>query len=226
MVLIGTSVVVVAESNNPTILNPDFLTRYVLPGPEGPVSQAAPPICTPVLARVVYDNGVEVRSEPHRVVFEQGVPAGNLSRTYTAQLARAYIQAVPHVRYTAIGVNPSFLLDEEDSYSRFQHHLSSALPMGHGRVVPTVDLKAIYSLPDRRVSVESFAARPTDDGAGGHPRLLLRSNVHHDIVGSDPDDRVLAMKKILDRADSDISGVETLLGTVSPFAASFRNDDA
>lgn len=226
MVLVGVSVVLVGESNNPTILNPDFLARHVLPGPADPANQAAPPICTPVLARVVYDNGVKVQSEPHRVVFEQGAPTGSLSRTYTAQLARAYIQAVPHVRYTAIGVNPSFLLDEEDSYSRFQNHLSSALPMGHGRVVPTVDLKAIYSLADRRVSVESFAARPTDAGAGGHPRLLLRSNVHHDIVGSDPDDRVLAMKKILDRADSDISGVETLLGTVSPFAAPSRNDDA
>lgn len=226
MVLIGSSVVLVAESNNPTILNPDFLSRHVLPGPVDPTSQAAPPICTPVLARVAYDNGVKVQSEPHRVVFEQGAPTGSLSRTYTAQLARSYIQAVPHVRYTAIGFNPSFLLDEENSYSRFQHRVSSALPMAHSRVVPTVDLKAAYSFPDRRVSVESLAARSTGERAGEHLRLLLRSNVHHDISDSDPDDRVLAMKRILDQADADISRVETLLRTVSPFAALIETNDA
>ena len=217
MVLTGISVVLVGESNNPTILNPDFLARHVLPGHSGPASQASPPICTPVLARVAYDNGVKVQSEPHRVVFEQGPPASGLSRTHTAQLARAYIQAVPHVRYTAVGVNPSFLLDDEDSYLRFQHYLASALPMVHDQVTPTVHLKTTYSLPDRRISIESFEVRSTNDGAGRHASLLLRSNVHHDIVGSDPDERVLSMKRILDRVDSDISHVETLLGAVSPF---------
>lgn len=215
-------VVLVGDSNNPTILNPDFLERRVFPVPSDIPGFRQPPICTPVLAQVAYDNGVTVQSEPQRILFEQSVPTPSLSRVFVAQLALAYVRAVPHVRYTAIGINPTFILKGANEYERFQNALASAYPMRHDDVVPRIQLKADYSFPDRRVSIESFQARRATDQGVEELGLLVRTNIHRDVGDSDPDDRIRSLTATLDHADSDIGYVADLLGHVPPFADSSR----
>ena len=58
-----------ADSNNPAILNPDFL-RYNRIVDEDHEVQGSP-ITTPVFSQVAFKNGVKVTSAPDRVIFEQ-----------------------------------------------------------------------------------------------------------------------------------------------------------
>lgn len=226
MILTSVGVVLLGESNNPTILNPDFLARHVLPASPDSANLSQPPLCTPVFAQVAYDNGVTVRSEPQRILFEQGAPTPTLSRTFVAQLALAYVQTVPHVRYTAIGVNPVFIVEGGSAYDRFQNDLTSAFPMGHDGIVPRMQLKTDYVFPDRRVSIESSEARRSNEQGREELGLMLRTNIHRDIHASDPDERLQSLSKIIRNADSDISHVIDLLRSVSPFADLARDTRA
>lgn len=226
MILTSVGVVLLGESNNPTILNPDFLARHVLPASPDSANLSQPPLCTPVLAQVAYDNGVTVQSEPQRILFEQGAPTPTLSRTFVAQLALAYVQTVPHVRYTAIGINPVFVVEGGSAYNRFQNALTSAFPMKHDGVVPRMQLKTDYVFPDRRVSIESSEVRRSDEQGGEDLGLMLRTNIHRDIHASDPDERLQSLSTIIRNADSDISQVFDLLQSVSPFTDTGRNTRA
>lgn len=226
MILTSVGVVLLGESNNPTILNPDFLARHVLPASPDRANLSQPPLCTPVFAQVAYDNGVTVRSEPERILFEQSTSTPTLSRTFVAQLALAYVRTVPLVRYTAIGVNPVFIVEDGNAYERFQNDLAAAFPMKHDGVVPKMQLKTDYVLPDRRISIESSEVRRSNEQGGEDLGLMLRTNIHRDIHASDPDERLQSLSTIIQNADSDISHVFDLLQSVPPFADAARNTRA
>src|SRR2546428_392286 len=103
--LIQFSVVVVGEAHNPTILNPDFLAiREIVPKEWG-WEVLSPAITTPPFAIVRYTNRVSITVEHGKLqVADLGVgddPTGSKA----AEIARRYVNTLPHVRYTAVGIN-------------------------------------------------------------------------------------------------------------------------
>ena len=71
--LINTTVVVVAQDHNPSILHPSFLTANgVVPTD---LELAGPSISTPAFARVLYRNGLSFQAEPDRINIVDGRPA-------------------------------------------------------------------------------------------------------------------------------------------------------
>ncbi len=67
--LVEISIVLVADQNVPSILNPDML-RY-----RGIVDEAlnlsAPPLSTPAYSQVAYERGIVISAEPNRFIFLQ-----------------------------------------------------------------------------------------------------------------------------------------------------------
>jgi hypothetical protein len=101
--LLNTSVVVVAQEHNPTILHPAFLAA------EGIAPQdwkpAAPPICTPAFSFVKYGNGIVFTVESNRFSVTDESPSGEVAESLAPKLAISYVEKLPHVRYTAVGIN-------------------------------------------------------------------------------------------------------------------------
>jgi hypothetical protein len=98
------SIVIAAESNNPSILNPDFL-KY-----NGIVSDdwqsADRTVTTGVISQVTYENGVSIVSEPNKINFVERIGDGDYGSLQVPAIAQKYIETLPHVKYTAIGNNP------------------------------------------------------------------------------------------------------------------------
>ena len=67
------SVVIVAEVNNPSILNTDFLRHNGIVSERWGISAERPPITTPVLSEVTFDGGLVIRADPNRVTFQQSL---------------------------------------------------------------------------------------------------------------------------------------------------------
>ena len=108
--LIELSVVLVADSNNPSIVNPDFLKYNGIVDTVYEVQDF--PISTPAFSQVAFKNGITVTSDPARVLIQQTTELTKANMV-SPEIAKRYLQCVPHVPYRAIGIassarNPDF----------------------------------------------------------------------------------------------------------------------
>jgi len=103
--LILFSVVVAGEVHNPTILNPDFLAiREIVPREWG-WEVAGPAITTPPFAIVRYTNGVSITVEHNKLQVADLSVDDDPTGSKATEVARRYVNTLPHVRYTAVGIN-------------------------------------------------------------------------------------------------------------------------
>jgi hypothetical protein len=102
--LVQFSAVVVGQSHNPSILNPDWVEgQGIVPKSWGwPVKEN---ITTPPLSLVRYENGVVITVEQEKLqVTDPNVEEGPENSKVT-QIASGYLNTLPHVTYKAVGVN-------------------------------------------------------------------------------------------------------------------------
>jgi len=108
MDLLYTSVVVLAKNHNPTILHPAFLSsQNIVPGDW----EAEQPISTPVFSSVRYANGLVFVVEDTKFQLTNNEPADDPERCPVPDLATKYVRALPHVHYTAVGINVSGVIE-------------------------------------------------------------------------------------------------------------------
>ena len=104
--LVGFSVVVVAQSNNPTILNPDFLRHNGIVSSNRALNDDRPPVMTSLFSEVSFEDGLIVWADPERVTFAQSASGLAPEGIDSPAIAKGYLRTVPHVPYTALGLNP------------------------------------------------------------------------------------------------------------------------
>ena len=102
--LANVSAILVAESQNPSIINRDFLknARIVDNGWEvkDPETFSMPPF-----AQVVYRNGVTIRVDPNRCEIQQEVRGKFQPSYHVHECARKYAEVLEHIPYKAVGMN-------------------------------------------------------------------------------------------------------------------------
>lgn len=209
--LVGVSVVAVADTNNPSIL-PDFLREFVLPDESWALQDN--PICTPIHARVSYSNGISVQSSPKRAVFEQNGDTLDSAGVAVAEMARRYVRAVPYVKYTAVGVNPSLVLRHPESAGTLQERLRGTLFPPHDGTTPDIFPKAIYACEDRHIAVEMFETARSDNE---DPSLLFRGNIHREVQGTDRRARIEHIEAICRGVQGDLDDFRALVGATDLF---------
>lgn len=110
--LLSFSVVVVAKNHNPSLLNPDFLQiRKIVPED---YELAEPPLSTPVVAVVKYKQGIRIVVEMEKLQVLEAINGGFPEHLSAPLIASRYVRTLPHVRYTAVGINWSGHLEKEN----------------------------------------------------------------------------------------------------------------
>jgi hypothetical protein len=99
----NTSGVVLAQHHNPTILHPSFLRAQGIVPEDWEL--AGDPICMPPLATASYANGIGFTVEPDKLQIVDNQPAQEVAGSPVPALLTAYVRALPHVRYSAVGIN-------------------------------------------------------------------------------------------------------------------------
>lgn len=102
LALRSVSVVVTAESHNPSILNPDFLASKGIVPDEW---QAAEVLTTPTFSLIKYSNGVNWLVEPSRLMVAEDAGPEFKESYYIHQLVKTYLNVLPHVPYRSLGLN-------------------------------------------------------------------------------------------------------------------------
>lgn len=209
--LVELSVVLVANQNDPSILNPDFL-RY-----NGIVDKALKlaqsPMSTPMVSQVVFEGNISVRAEPHRFVFEQKGDLLSEDACVVPEFAERFVQTVSHVPYSAIGINAKSFRppNEKSRYSVADTLLDGGKWMSFRDVRPDVHLKAVYNYEGRRITLDvGSVGALRNDGAVSYG-LLFEVNIHRDVAERDQERRIERASAILGAWKDDISDFNDLV---------------
>ena len=213
IILTTISVVLVADSNNPTIINPDFLSsNNVLV--EG-LQLREPPITTPVYSQVIYQGGISVKAEPNRVIFEQaetGTPLQSMN-VVSPEMAVRYVENVPHVPYSAIGINPVAIRYLNDgSKEKLSRSLSDGGTWTSFKdVIPEIQFKAIYSYEKKKINLDIAEVKKREQDGTELFGLVFRANIHRDIKQTTQQGRISELKSIIKSWDDDLKDFYSLI---------------
>ena len=182
-VALNTSVVVLATTHNPSILHPSFLTSQGIVPEDWQLSEE-PPICTPGISVTKFANGIVFVAERNRLMIRDDAPAEPKS---IGTLALRYLEKLPHVRYSAIGVNFSGYVEcsapGEWILKRFLKDIATIEEMRPSGM----SLKLEFPVPDGvlNLTCEAGTVRPAQT-LQERPCLLVSGNYHTFIPDQNP----------------------------------------
>ena len=209
--LIELSVVLLATSNNPSILNPDFLRYNEIVDANRQVQE--PCISSPAYSQVTFQGGLTVKADPDRVIFEQRGDNLAIEDIVCPEMAKCYLKKVPHVPYRAIGINPKgFRLSEGEAADRVADALiDKGAWMSFKDLTPEIQLKAIYRYPERAIMLDIAEVKKKGTDGRHLPGILFQANFHRDITETSPQERIVRLLSIIDSWKKDLSDFHLLV---------------
>ncbi|MCY3973316.1 MAG: hypothetical protein OXF52_03845 [Candidatus Dadabacteria bacterium] len=168
------SVVLVAQVHNPAIINPDFLKKSGVVGSDWQVDENKPPLSTPLLSQISFNNGVEWRVTPDICTIVEKVE-GDLKDSYSIhECAKAYIKTLEHIPYRALGVNWHFSLDsaEEDLQTWMKERFLKSGNWQTSIESTSLSFKVLYPSAVCNITIDIRESK-------------IALNLHHDVVSVD-----------------------------------------
>lgn len=175
---LNASIVVLAESHNPSILHPSFLSSQSIVPASWSVTEH--PICTPAFAAVKYTSGVHFLVETSKLQVIDTSPPEDLATSEVASIACKYLGALPHVPFKAVGINFLTLVEIEDP----EQHLASRF-LREGAWTTQKELKAfsarfVYDAEPGRLRISCDPGEVEVGGSGMRSGILVSLNFHMD----------------------------------------------
>ena len=178
--VIRTSIVVLADQHNPSVLHPSFLTSAKIVPRNWKL--ASDPIATPALSRVEYENGIVFVGEPIKFQVIDHKPGDAGTNSSLPSLVSGYLSALPHVRYIGLGVNlHGFLPMDEPDDDVIKRFLRSG-PSNKGRLrLKSMDVTFVYPVSgaDLRLSCKPGVMRTADNAET--TGYVVDGNYHTDL---------------------------------------------
>lgn len=171
------SIVVLAQAHNPTILNPDFLKNNGIIDPSFTPNNI---ICTPPVAQVSYMEGISLIAEFEKLQFIDTETARIPFESPISEIAKKYIDVLPHVRYKAAGLNFMGHYRCKDKKLSLSFLPDKFLKEGswhtYGDTSPNIGLKFIYPLKNIKCTINFETAELTRPKEPSLPIIGINAN--------------------------------------------------
>lgn len=188
------SIVITANTHNPSILHPEFLARHGIVPDSWGWKLEGPPLSTPALSQVRFESGIALICDPSRLQIIDGGVAVDPDRNRLVDIASAYIKVLPHVPYTAVGINfnGAHQWDSPETVvaSRF---LAPGPWIDAVPPLQSVGLRFVYQLKAARLRVSVDAGEIRAPGSAPTKSVILEANYHQDCSGEDRAGEVAAI---------------------------------
>ena len=205
------AVVLVAQSNNPSIINPDFLRHNEIVNAD--LSLQGNPISSPLFSQVKFERGIIVQALPDRVTFLQTGDSLAPEDILCPEIAKRYMEKVPHVPYSAIGINPKgYRYLSAEVQEKVSNILIKSADMSFKDVTPEVHLKTIYQYDTKKIVLDIAETTKKKNDDPEIPIMLFQANIHRDILSTmDQQDRIKKISEILTSWKDDLSDFDALV---------------
>lgn len=184
--ILTTTIAVTAKEHNPTILHPTFLVSEKIV--EDGWELAQPPICTPPVSIVKYQNGLAFIVESSKFQLTDGNPPAEPKLSHSPDIAIRYIQTLPHVHYTAVGINLDGILEYPNPEAMTIEKFLKIGTWNDSNLKPaSLSLRITYPVEDGilHLTVESGRLQNTQDGRQ-KMGVVLRANYHTELPKDNP----------------------------------------
>jgi len=187
-------IVVVAQNHNPSILNPDFLLRTGIVQAEwGWEVDAKSVVSTPQFSQVNYTCGVGIQAVMERVIFTAKNPS---LFDAACKVAADYVTTLPHVTYTALGINPAghvIASSEDDGMQFLLNEVMRSESFGSFAGGPTGgECSYLFDLDGCRLNLK-ITCGAVGPESERKPCVVFNGNFHRDLAGEDVDERLQAL---------------------------------
>lgn len=195
--LIHLSTVVVGKTHNPSILNPDFLALRNIVSPDWGFV-VAETINIPPLAIVRYTNGINITVEQNKLQVTDVGAADHPTKSKATEIAAAYVATLPHVHYTAVGLNFNSFIEHEAAESFLKDRfLKSGSWDTQAHPVTAAGFRLVYPLEGGRIalSLDTGEAGTLSDEKDEAPQkrvpaIIVNANFHRDCEGYPTNEQV------------------------------------
>ena len=207
--LVGLTIVLLTKANNPSIVNPDFLRINKICPEE--LAVAEPAVTTPVFSQISYKGGITVKVDPNRVIFEQGDSILGLDEIIVPEMAGAYAKVIPHVTYTAVGINPVCVLKYGNGQGKISNLLANTSELlRSNNLTPSVQLKAIYESDKATISID-MAEGNVQVGEMQLAGFVFRGNIHRDLPQGAINDPNISLGEVIGGWRNDVQNFFDLI---------------
>ncbi len=184
--IVNASIVVLAEEHNPTILHPSFLAKERIVDEDWGLKE--PPVCTPPYSRVHYSNGILFVVELNKLQVIDTTPSEDPADWQIHKLISTYIQSLPHVRYTAVGMNlEGFLPCSSPEVFLIDRFLKKGVWDSDSFDLKTLGIDFVYEVEDSRLRLSCDSGRiRTDEKPAKRGGIVIRANYHSDLSDLEP----------------------------------------
>ena len=191
--------VLAAKNHNPTVLNPDFLRFNEIVPKEWELE--TPPLCLEPVAQVAYQNGVTIIAQPQRVSFSQSITNEGKDLRIPA-IATKYAAVLPHVNYTAVGINPTGHIDfgedaEETRRFVMNKFLQQAEWLNFGKGPARASIKLTLPLDKWLFNISVEEGLVQMPGRKSSRVVVFAGNFHADVRGESANERVKVLQQYL-----------------------------
>ncbi len=184
-------IIVAAQNHNPSILNPDFLYRNKIVNEDWGWELARDPISTPPFSQVVFKSGVSISAQFERVIFSETEKSNLPEGTRVADIATKYAETLPHVTYTAIGINPKGHVLVESSEAARAFIMDRLIREGpwtsFGDAPVTGSAKLVFDVEEAKFILSVDQGEIAEANEPNRPCVLFQGNFHRDVKGEDHD---------------------------------------
>lgn len=180
LVLEQVSVVLVARQHNPSILNPDFLRdNGIVPGGW---QTRSPPITTEVFAQATFQEGLQFTAEPDKLAITAHARQLKDPVSTLQSAAERYVEVLPHVPYTAVGLNSIYSLpmDDDDPNEQLVEKAfrSDLTNLTYRNTIPRTSATLHYSFDDYKANISLNTGTVKQDDQPMQA-LIFSFNGHH-----------------------------------------------
>ncbi len=207
------AIVIVAKSHNPSILNPDFLAHNKIVPKNWELAES--PISTEPLAQVKYVQGVSIVAQFEKLIFSEIVGSKSPGNFRVPNIAKKYTEVLPHVDYTAVGINIKGHAIASSSSEAENYATDKLIATGPWRDFRNSQLisipKFVYLLPDGRCTITVENGVFPDGMGTNQPVVVFSSNVHRDIKGDRSLEKVKSIAFVVEHYKEDINTFNSLI---------------
>lgn len=214
--ILDISVVVLARFHNPTVLHLDFLKREGIV-PKDWQEDLGACITSLPFAAVKFTNGFSVTVEPNKLQVIDPSPPVDCRDSAAPTIAGKYVKTLPHVLYTAVGINLTGFVPKEKAKEYLVNRFLREGPWGE-KPLNLSGFSAVlaFQLTDATVRFTFDSAKIDRGGTGEREGLVVKANYHSDIAGENTASALTETTRLIetsrDRCDHFLSVGPSLLG--------------
>lgn len=207
------AIVVSVKTQNPTILNEDFLKQTgIIPSDW---KLAREPIYTDRVAQIVFENGFSIAAQPDRVMFLEAVGDKDLATISAGEVAQKYVATLKLADYQAVGINFRSYVAQESPEAASEYINGELLAAGswqqYGTGTMRASLNLVYNLSDRQLNLSINEASIQFPEQPATPVVLFAGNFSYDASQTPADDKAAKIAELIGNWQQDLNEYTALI---------------